>query len=145
MYVVDASVWVSRMLPSDRYHQPSLRWLRLARGELFAGPVVLLTEIGGPVARMMGQAEVAARIVSVVRRLSYVRLYPVSESFARFSADLAAQLRLRGADALYVALASRMGIPLVTWDSEQLQRGRGAATTVTPEELLAGTAPPPAG
>jgi len=85
------------------------------------------------------------RTVSLVQRLPNMRLLLVDSRFARFSADLAAELRLRGADALYVALASRMGVPLVTWDSQQLQRGSFAANTVTPEELLSRPVPPAAG
>jgi predicted nucleic acid-binding protein len=60
----------------------------------------------------------------------------VDASLARLSADLAAQLQLGGADALYVALAQRLGIPLITWDREQLQRGLAAVTALTPDDAL---------
>jgi predicted nucleic acid-binding protein len=145
LYVVDATVWVSRFIPADHHHQPSLRWLRVVRKELILGPAVLLPEIGGPVPLITGRLQAAIRTVSLVQRLPNVRLFLVHHYFARISANLAAELRLRGADALYVALASRMGIPLVTWDSQQLQRGSVAANTVTPEELLSRTIPPAAG
>jgi predicted nucleic acid-binding protein len=97
------------------------------------------------VALITGRLQAAIRTVSLVQRLPNVRLFLVDHYFAHISANLAAELRLRGADALYVALASRMGIPLVTWDSQQLQRGSVAANTVTPEELLSRTVPPAAG
>ena len=42
---------------------------------------------------------------------------------SRLSAQLAAELRLRGADATYVALALERGVPLITWDKEQIERG----------------------
>ena len=35
--------------------------------------------------------------------------------------ELAIRLRLRGADAVYVALAEQLGIPIVTWDGEMLK------------------------
>lgn len=142
MYVVDASVWVSRMLPRDRNHQPSRDWLRLAaRTDQLIEPVILLPETGGPIARETDRTPLALTIVSVIQRLPYVRLFPVGETFARLSAELAANVRLRGADALYVALASRLNIPLVTWDRQQLQRGARVAMTFRPVDLLSGASP----
>ena len=141
MYVVDASVWVSGLVFTDQHHRASFDWLKLVWQEPFMEPVVLLPEIGGPLARITGQSAAAARMVSVVQGLSHLTLFPISESLARFTADLAAELRLRGCDALYVALASRMGIPLVTWDNQQLQRGSRVASTTTPSELLSGSSP----
>ena len=142
MYVVDGSVWVSRMLPRDRNHRSSLDWLtEAARTDLLIEPMLLLPETGGPIARETDDTSLAVEIVPILQRLPYVRLVPLGESLARFSADLAAVLRIRGAHAFYVALASRLNIPLVTWDNQQLERGRRAATTVTPAELLSGSSP----
>jgi hypothetical protein len=130
------------MLPRDRNHQSSLEWLAAAaRTDVLAGPMLPLPESGGPIARETDDPSLALEIVSTLQRLPFVRLFPIGESLARFSADLAAVLRIRAADAFYVALASRMNIPLVTWDNQQLERGRRAATTVTPADLLSGTSP----
>ena len=52
-----------------------------------------------------------------------VRLVAVDRQLADGAARLAARLRLRGADAVYVALAERLDLPLVTLDSQQLERG----------------------
>ena len=38
------------------------------------------------------------------------------------AAQVAVDLHLRGADAVYVATAQRLSVPLVTWDREQLDR-----------------------
>jgi tRNA A37 N6-isopentenylltransferase MiaA len=35
-----------------------------------------------------------------------------------------------------VALAQRLGIPLITWDREQLHRGIATVTALTPEAAL---------
>ena len=45
------------------------------------------------------------------------------------AAEVAADLRLRGADAVYVAAARLLRVPLVTWDREQQQRA-GAVVVV---------------
>jgi predicted nucleic acid-binding protein len=45
---------------------------------------------------------------------------------------LAARCRLRGADAIYVALAEELDQPLVTLDQEILDRSSGVIGTTTP-------------
>ncbi len=50
---------------------------------------------------------------------------------------MAAEARLRGADAIYLAMASRLAIPLVTWDLEQRRRGAASAVVLSPSEAIA--------
>jgi predicted nucleic acid-binding protein len=50
------------------------------------------------------------------------RIVPIDQALAEAAARHAADLFLRGADAVYVALAERLGVPLITWDNEQLAR-----------------------
>jgi predicted nucleic acid-binding protein len=68
-----------------------------------------------------------------MRRLT---LLQIDDDLARRSAGLAADLRLRGADAVYVSVADRLNLPLVTWDSEQLNRGSLAIEVRSPDQLL---------
>jgi predicted nucleic acid-binding protein len=46
----------------------------------------------------------------------------------------AVRLLLRGTDAVYVALAQQLKMPLVTWDLEQHDRSQSVITALTPEE-----------
>ena len=135
MYVVDASVWVSRFVPKDVYHQPSYRWLEgaLTRGDLLAAPALLLAEVAGAVSRRTGRPELAARAIDLLEQLPNSRLVTVDPQLARLAARLAGQLRLRGGDALYMALAQQLGFSLVTWDREQVERGGAATSVFTPQ------------
>lgn len=136
--MVDASVWVSRFLPADVHHDPSYRWLgqQVVLGEPVAAPLLVLAEVAGAVARRTGLSELGARAVSQMERLPNARLVAVDTELAQLGAQLAAELRLRGADALYVALARRLNIPLVTWDQEQRERGRPLAAVLNPQDIL---------
>jgi predicted nucleic acid-binding protein len=49
---------------------------------------------------------------------------------------MAASERLRGADAVYLAVASRYATILISRDAEQLTRGSRIAACWTPEEAL---------
>ena len=60
----------------------------------------------------------------------------VDAELALPAAELASELRLRGADAVYVAMTHRLGVPLVTWDREQLERAAVRIEARTPDELL---------
>lgn len=125
MYVVDASVWVSRLVPLDPYHILSTHWLyqRITRGELLVAPSLVLAEVAGAVVRRTGKASLGVRALALLTRLPTVRLVPVEAELAMLGGRLAADLSLRGADALYVAVAHRLGVPLITWDREQRERG----------------------
>lgn len=134
MIVVDASVWVSRFSTDDQQHAASRAWLDrylLNDGDVTC-PVIVLAEVAGGVARRTGRTRLAERAVDDILRLSGVRLVRVDFSLAAEAAQLATSLRLRGADAIYVATAHRLGIPLVTWDREQRERSASVIATYEP-------------
>ena len=87
-------------------------------------------------ARRTGSSDLANRVVALVQRLPNMRLVPVDPTLAQLSATLASQLHLRGADAVYAALAQRLGVPLLTWDQEQQGRARPRVRVLTPAEAL---------
>jgi predicted nucleic acid-binding protein len=122
--VVDASVVVSRLVLHDANHEASRQWLtrHIAAGGLVIAPALLLPEVAGAVARRTGQPRLARRAVDAVLRLPELRLVPVDDVLARTAARLAGKLRVRGADAIYIAVAAGLRLPLVTWDSEQRDR-----------------------
>jgi predicted nucleic acid-binding protein len=122
--VVDASVWVSRLVPSDVHHAASRRWLeeQAAGGDLVISPTLLLAEVAGAMSRRTGHAELAHQAVQALLRLAELRLVPLDSGHGRLAAPLAAQIGLRGADAVYVATAHHLNVPLVTWDREQQLR-----------------------
>jgi predicted nucleic acid-binding protein len=140
MYIVDASVWVSRFIIFDAFHQPSFRWLEdyLSTGEIAVAPAILLVEVAGAVSRRTGQPAEGLRAASSIQRLPYSRLVPMQAQLVQMSAQLAAEQRLRGADALYVALAHLLGLPLVTWDRQQRGQDGHGIIALTPQEALTG-------
>jgi predicted nucleic acid-binding protein len=123
--VVDASVWVSRFVTHDAHHLSAARWLAAAAlaGGLLVAPALVLPEVAGPIGRMTGRPGLARRAVRQLLRIHGVRIVAVDHELAAAAARLAGDRRLRGADAVYVALARRLGLPLLTLDGEQMERG----------------------
>jgi predicted nucleic acid-binding protein len=138
MYVVDASVMVSEFLSTDSYHESSRLWFRrlVDDGEDIIAPSILLAELAGAVARRSGLSEMGIQSVFLLRSLPNFQAVDVDSTLADLGANVAAQMHIRGADALYVALALQQGTALVTWDRQQRERASNSVPTLTPLEAM---------
>jgi len=135
MVVVDASVWVSRLVPQDARHEASKCWLEefTAREGMIVAPVLLLLEVAGAISRRTGEPTLAHKAVCQLQRPGRLRIVPLDRRLALTAAHLAAELGLRGADATYVAVAQQLGIPLLTWDEDQKEKAGKAIQVLFPE------------
>ena len=143
MYVVDASVWVSRYIPDDQHHKPSYDWL-LRMGQqrvLLTSPLLLLPEVSGAVTRRTGDSFLARRCIRQLECLPFTRLFALTPERAHRAAVVAADARLTGADAAYVALADQLAMGLVSWDRQQRERAPSTIRVSTPADLLAQASP----
>lgn len=134
MPVLDASVFVSLCHARDRHHQKSKAWLRerLLQGERLAAPTLLRVEVAAAIRRLTGDAGLALAAVSEIDDCGWLDLVELTSERSRRAAEIAAATGVRGADAVYLELASHRGHVLVTWDRQQLTRGRDAAHVATP-------------
>jgi predicted nucleic acid-binding protein len=130
--VVDASVWIARFVPSDAFHHVSRRWLsaQIQAGTTLIAPSLLLVELAGNVARILDDTAMGLRVANAVTRLAHVRLVPLDAALAQQAYMLAATSRLRGADAVYAAVARQLGVQLISWDKEHVTRAGAARPTV---------------
>lgn len=134
MAVLDASVQVALMNARDPHHEDALRWYAaaLAQERSLAAPVILLAEVAAALARGVADPALARRAIEGLRADPNLQLEPVDEALAERAALLAAEHRIRGCDALYVALAHRRGDALVTLDRQQRERGAAAVDVESP-------------
>jgi predicted nucleic acid-binding protein len=121
--VVDASIWVARLVSEDVFYEPVKEWMaaRLSEDDQFLAPSLLLAEIGGAISRRTTPA-LGLKVIEQVQDLPGLQLVEMEDSLMRESAQLAAELGLRGADSTYVAVAARLEIPLITLDVDQRER-----------------------
>ena len=78
----------------------------------------------------------ALQYATAAAALPHLTLVSLTPTVARQAADLAATHRLRGADAVYVAVSRRYGTTLVSRDEEQRSRGARVVACQTPAEAL---------
>ncbi len=134
MPVLDASVCVAIFREDEPGHATATAWLAAAilADEPIVAPVLLLAEVAGALARAVLDDRFALAATELLRSRRLLELFPVDEKLAARAAALAATLRIRGADALYVALADQLEIPLITFDRQQLERGGQVVTARRP-------------
>ena len=136
MVVVDASVWVARLVPQDPFHPMVSDWMAARRAEntYLISPALLLPEVAGAIARRTNDHDLAQRILEALQRLPGLRLIEMERGLVEAAGQLAAQLGLRGADAVYVAAAEYLNLPLCTLDEDQARR---AAYRITIQHIPA--------
>ena len=78
--------------------------------------------------------ELGRRALEELLRFSGLRLVTGDRHLGQEMARLAADLQLRGADAAYVAVATRLSLPLVTWGREQVLWAASCIPLLAPEE-----------
>jgi predicted nucleic acid-binding protein len=129
--VVDASVWVSEALPTDANHDAAVAWFAtLDENDPVAIPAIALAEVAGAIARRTGQAALGQAAAGRLTAFPGLLLVEMDRRLAERAALLAANHRLRGADALYVAAAAKLAMPLVTLDIEMASRAAAAVTVI---------------
>lgn len=144
MYTIDASVHISALNPTEAGSADSQAFLaqvQRQRMPLFC-PTLLLVEVAAAIARVLDDAGRAVALAMELRGWPNQTLVSLDELLADRAADLAAAARLRGADAVYAAVAQQYGTVLVTLDRQQLERLPPVVKTARPADVLHAVAPP---
>lgn len=139
MYTLDANVFartVQANQPTYADYEALITHLSTT-GIPIITPLIVLAEVAAAARRETGDAIRARVFADIVRGLPTLQLVAVDVALARAAADFAADLALRGMDAIYVAVAQRFGTTLVTLDDEPRRRAGHIIPIRTPHEALA--------
>ena len=126
MPVIDASVYVSLANDGDSYHDRCFQWFEASVREQqpMAAPGLLLVEVAASIRRLTGSTKLARRVLSELQEDELIELYPLTAARSEAAAEIASSIGVRGADAVYLALAGELGETLITLDRQQLERGK---------------------
>ncbi|HEY6461456.1 MAG TPA: type II toxin-antitoxin system VapC family toxin [Polyangiaceae bacterium] len=131
-YVLDASVAVAALRASEPHHADALRRCM----PLFAGadeivvPAIFDVEVVSALARRGVSAAGIERFFEA--HFATRRLVTLGPRAARAARAVAANTQLRAADAFYVWVAAREGLPLVTLDGDVLARAGAVCRVMKP-------------
>ena len=139
MFTIDASVWVNAYSPAEPGQPISLARLDalFVRATRIVVPTLLAVEFAGAIARTRANSGLAQRLATGLFALPTLSWIPLDDLLARRATDLAAQRLLRGADAVYAAVALLHGCDLISLDQEHLTRLTSVVRTFTPSEAMA--------
>ena len=134
MPVIDASVYVALANDGDPYHDRCFQWFESSVREQPppAAPGLLLVEVAASIRRLTGSTKLARRVLSELQEDELIELYPLTAARSETAAEIAASIGVRGADAVYLALASELGETLITLDRQQLERGKRMVDVTRP-------------
>ena len=143
MYTVDASVRVNAFDRREPGHEVSRRLLDALGAQVIPilVPHLVLAEVAGAISRTRRNPALAEAFATQLSRLPNVALKILDEALARHAMELAAQHALRGADAVYAAVAVQAGCTLISLDSEHLTRLVNFLPVRTPAMALAELSP----
>ena len=135
MAVLDASVVTAFFLESDAHHARATRWRDtvVSPDEPWNVPTILLAELAASISRQTGSVQLANRVLTQFHLLDDVKVFEVGHYLAGSSATIAAAQRIKGCDAIYVALAAELDDVLVTFDQEQADRAAPVVRVLVPE------------
>ncbi len=138
MFTVDASVHINALKATEDGSPESQAFLERLHSRPWPvlSPTLLLIEIAAAATRALGDVEQGLALAQAVRNLPGQIWIPLDELLADEAMHLAAELRLRGADAVYAAVARCYGTKLITRDRQQLERLRPVLPVLTPDEAL---------
>ncbi len=134
-FTIDASVLVSAFTPSEKAHrscQALLREIRRSETPMIL-PTLAIVEIAAAIGRGQSKPDLGYAFALEVSRFPELTLVNLDTSLAHEAADIAARHRLRGSDAVYVAVARRFGATLLTLDAEQRERAAAIVPVHWPE------------
>ena len=95
-------------------------------------PSLAIAEIAGAVARTRASSEDGRSAISLLLRTPGLRIVSVDRAVGEAAAEIASRYRLRGADAIYVAVARLLGLPLATLDQEMQERAAPIVEIIQP-------------
>lgn len=141
-FTIDASVHLNALHRSEvgseasrqllaTLHQP----VESSQYEIFV-PTLLRVEVAASVARVLDDNEQALELAEAIWHLPHQFWIPLDDDLTREAQVLAANSRLRGADAVYAAVAQHFNAILITRDRQQLERVVEGSESTTPEEML---------
>jgi predicted nucleic acid-binding protein len=138
-YVVDASVLIAAVLPNEPFHADAKDFMRrlMEVGAYIYLPTIAFAEVAAAIARGAGDEQLALAVVGEYNIRPDLRRVEVDLVLGDLATEIAARQRIRGCDAVYVALAYAEQATLITLDGQQRERAPAAVSARTPAQALA--------
>lgn len=124
MVVIDASIIVAAYFEKEKFHKTAKLFLEkfMAENKTALLPEIALVEIASAISRGTKNTEYAIEFCQELRKLPNFVYMTIDESLSELAVLTASKFYLRGADAIYTALAYKHNAELATLDFEQKEK-----------------------
>ena len=135
---IDANVWVGALDERDPASKTCRACLLKAaqKSACLYSPLLLPVEVAATIGRKTRDARQGKQAAEWVRRFPGHMWQPLSEALAATAERFAADCFLRGADAIYVAVAHLSDSVLLTYDTEVIERAVRVVSIMNPDAWL---------
>ena len=135
---LDANIWVGALDEHDPVSEVCRACLLRAaeKSARLYSPLLLPVEVAATIGRKTRDARQGRLAAEWVRGFNGHVWQPLSEGCAETAERFAATLFLRGADAVYVAVAHLSDAVLLTYDAEVIERASKVVRVMTPDVWL---------
>ena len=139
-YVLDSSVLVASLIPSDDNHEIAFRIVQelLSSNDSAHASAIVPVEVCAAVARRTREQKVADDIAVQLRkwvRFGKLKLAFFNSSRMRTVQEIAARFYIRGKDAILVQVAVEKSLPFLTFDQELARRISPKVKTITNDNI----------
>jgi predicted nucleic acid-binding protein len=121
---VDSSVIISSLLNNEHRHAEAFKiWEEVLKGKCLAFlPFSILVEVVAAIRRRTGSNRLALEVKKELLNLESISFVILDEDSADQAAEIAAEIGIRGMDAIVVQVAKEFGSKLISFDNEMIAR-----------------------
>lgn len=144
MFTLDANIYARDIDPNDPNYGDCHAFVeRLKVGDTrVVVPTLLLAELAASISRVRRDPMRARLTIDALQALPFMEFVDLDRPLAQVAAEIATDRAMKGADAVYIAVARRFGTTLVTLDQEQARRAAPIVTVMSPQEALSSLVSP---
>ncbi|WP_196214140.1 type II toxin-antitoxin system VapC family toxin [Methanolobus vulcani] len=123
---IDSSVIVAALRRQEKDHLSALELLRKIKDQehIAIEPYTVLVEVTAAIRRRTGSKELATRVKNDLIELGSFRFVDLDTFSSSSAAEIAADIGVRGMDAIVIQVAKEFGIPLITLDVEIVEKAK---------------------
>ncbi len=124
IFSLDASVFVSAFQKTEKHNLAAKEILAKISSERISlvSHALFFFEILSSMQRKTGDSSVTMKAMAIAKSLPAAKYVTIDQRLYASQESFVALLGLKGADAIYVAIANRYKAPLITFDQEILTR-----------------------
>ena len=123
---IDSSVLIAALREQEPKHKECKRLLeKVKNGEYIAiEPYIVLVEVTAAIKRRTGSSGLAERVKQDLCDINTIEFFEIVSTRAHQAAEIAKDIGVRGMDAIVIQIAKEFNAPLVSLDTEMLERSK---------------------